>query len=113
MKAPRKWADVKAHADEIRRKHGLPVRSDEERLAARARMLDEARAWRLAEVRRAQDRTQRELAEVMGVSEPRVSQIENGQLDSVAVATLRSYVEALGGKLRVIADFDDSVYLVA
>jgi DNA-binding XRE family transcriptional regulator len=113
MTGSRKWQDVKARADEIRREQGLPVRSDEERLIARARMLDEARAWQLAEVRRAQHRTQRQLAETMGVSEPRVSQIENGQLDSVAVATLRSYVEALGGTLRVVADFDDDAYLVA
>ena len=113
MTALSRWEDVKARADELRRERGLPVRSEQERLAARARMLDEARAWQLAEVRRAQDRTQRQLAEVMGVSEPRVSQIENGQLESVAVATLRSYVEALGGRLRVIADFDDNVYLVA
>jgi hypothetical protein len=29
------------------------------------------------------------------------------------VAVLRAYVEALGGRLKVTAEFDDSSYLVA
>ena len=113
MNTTRKWSDVRAGADATRAAHGLPVRTEEERAAARARMLAEARAWQLAEVRRAQSRTQRQLAEAMGVSEPRVSQIEHGELDNIAMATLRSYVEALGGRLRVFADFDEDVYQVA
>jgi DNA-binding XRE family transcriptional regulator len=113
MSGARKWSEVKAAADETRAALGRPVRTEEERADDRDRMLSEARAWQLAEVRRAQSRTQRQLAEAMGVSEPRVTQIEHGQLDNVAVATLRSYVEALGGRLRVIADFDGDAYLVA
>lgn len=49
----------------------------------------------------------------MGVSGPRVSAIEHGEVDRVEVATLRSYVEALGGRLRVVADFGDTEYTVA
>ncbi len=113
MSGARKWSEVKAAADETRAALGRRVRSEAERADDRAQMLAEARAWQLAEVRRAQSRTQRQLAEAMGVSGPRVSQIEHGQLDTIAVATLRSYVEALGGRLRVIADFDDDEYLVA
>ena len=113
MNASRKWSDVKAAADAARAAQGRPVRTEEERASARARMLAEARAWQLAEVRRAQSRTQRQLAEAMGVSEPRISQIEHGELDTVAVATLRSYVEALGGRLTVFADFDEDSYRVA
>lgn len=113
MSGARKWSEVRTAADETRAALGRPVRTERERADARDRMLAEARAWQLAEVRRAQSRTQRQLAEAMGVSEPRVSQIEHGQLDNIAVATLRSYVEALGGRLRVIADFDDDAYLVA
>ncbi|MEV5748075.1 hypothetical protein AB0L00_09680 [Actinoallomurus sp. NPDC052308] len=30
---------------------------------------------------------------------------EPGDMNKVEVATLRSYVEALGGRLRIIADF--------
>ncbi|MGC5009307.1 hypothetical protein ACLQ2R_00945 [Streptosporangium sp. DT93] len=36
-----------------------------------------------------------------------------GQIDRAEVATLRSYVEALGGRLRVVADFGDVEYTVA
>ena len=113
MSRTRKWSEVRSDAAEARAAAGVPVRSESERARERAHLLSEARAWQLAEVRRAQARTQRQLAEVMGVSEPRVSQIEHGELDTIAVATLRSYVEALGGRLRVLADFDDDVYLVA
>jgi DNA-binding XRE family transcriptional regulator len=68
---------------------------------------DHIRAWHLAQVRTEQDRTQEEVAQVMGVSQPRVSAIEHGELDTV---TLRAYVRALGGKLRVVADFGDQEY---
>ncbi|MFC7217240.1 XRE family transcriptional regulator [Streptomyces polyrhachis] len=66
-----------------------------------------------AEVRRDQELTQRDVAAAMGVSAPRVSSIEHGEVDRTEVATLRSYVEALGGRLRVVADFGDTEYTVA
>jgi predicted XRE-type DNA-binding protein len=68
------------------------------------------RAWHLTQVRKAQDRTQADLARAMGVSQPRVSEIENGDLDRVTLSTLRSYVRALGGTVRVVADFGDREY---
>jgi DNA-binding XRE family transcriptional regulator len=71
---------------------------------------DHIRAWHLAQVRAEQDRTQADLARVMGVTQPRVSALERGELDSVTLATLRAYVHALGGKLRVVADFGDREY---
>ena len=49
----------------------------------------------------------------MGVSAPRVSAIEHGELDRAEVATPRACVEALGGRLRVVADFGDAEYTVA
>jgi DNA-binding XRE family transcriptional regulator len=71
---------------------------------------DHIRAWHLAQVRAEQDRTQEEVAQAMGVKQPRVSAIERGELDTVTLSTLRAYVRALGGTLRVIADFDDRKY---
>ena len=68
---------------------------------------DHVRAWHLAMVRTEQDRTQDDVAQTMGVTQPRVSAIERGELDTVTLATLRAYVQALGGKLRVVADFGD------
>jgi predicted XRE-type DNA-binding protein len=71
---------------------------------------DHVRAWHLAQVRSEQDKTQTELATVMGVTQPRVSALERGELDSVTLSTLRAYVRALGGKLIVTADFGDREY---
>jgi predicted XRE-type DNA-binding protein len=108
----RKWEDVKRDAAEIRRQQGRAL-TPEIRAAIRQQMLDEIHAYRLAEVRRRQARTQREVAAFMGVSAPRISAIEHGDMNKVEVATLRSYVEALGGKLRIIADFGDDSCVVA
>jgi hypothetical protein len=49
----------------------------------------------------------------MGVSAPRVSAIEHGDIDRAELVTLRSYGEALGGRLRVVADFGDTEFTVA
>lgn len=50
--------------------------------------------------------TQIELAARMGVSQIRVSQIENGKLESFEVGTLIRYVEALGGSLSMSVEID-------
>lgn len=107
------WDEVKQRARERRRASGLPLRSDSEKEAAMEKLAAEVRAHKLAEIRREQDLTQRDVAATMGVSGPRVSAIEHGEVDRVEVATLRSYVEALGGRLRVVADFGDVEYTVA
>jgi hypothetical protein len=67
---------------------------------------DHVRAWHLAQVRRAGPDSGGCRAGD-GVTQPRVSAIERGELDSVTLSTLRAYVRALGGKLRVVADFGD------
>ena len=107
------WSDVKRRAEEVRIGAGHPPRSDADRDAGQRRIDDEIRAYQLAEVRRARTLTQREVADSMGVSGPRVSDVERGKLDVVSVSVLRAYVEALGGRLKVTAEFDDSSYVVA
>jgi predicted XRE-type DNA-binding protein len=90
------WEETKRRARERREAAGLPVRSAQEKQAAMSRLTAEVRAHKLAEVRREQALTQRQVAASMGVSAPRVSAIEHGELDRAEVATLRSYVEANG-----------------
>ncbi|MET8383759.1 XRE family transcriptional regulator [Streptosporangium canum] len=107
------WDEVKQRARTRRQASGLPVRSETEKSTAMERLAAEVRAHKLAEIRREQGLTQRDIASTMGVSGPRVSAIEHGEVDRVEVATLRSYVEALGGRLRVVADFGDVEYTVA
>ncbi|MEV7009860.1 XRE family transcriptional regulator [Streptosporangium sp. NPDC051022] len=107
------WNEAKQRARERRQAAGLTVRSEGEKSAAMERLAAEVRAHKLMEIRHEQDLTQRDVAAAMGVSSPRVSAIEHGDVDHVEVATLRSYVEALGGRLRVVADFGDTEYTVA
>jgi transcriptional regulator with XRE-family HTH domain len=63
--------------------------------------------------RRNRSLTQRQVAEAMGMSGPRVSDVERGNLDTVSISVVHAHVEALSGKLKVTAEFDDSSYLVA
>jgi DNA-binding XRE family transcriptional regulator len=67
----------------------------------------EQRAWRLAEMRRRLGITQAEVAQRMGVTQGRVSAIEHAKPGTTELRTLASYVEALGGRLEIIADFGD------
>ena len=68
-------------------------------------MLDDARGWRLAEMRKRRGMTQEQVAARMGVSMARVSKIESGDVSTQDV--LSRFVAALGGTLKLIADFGD------
>lgn len=73
--------------------------------AARRRGAIMAEQWgyQLAAERARLGMTQTGLAEIMGVSSGRVSQIERGDVATVDV--IAAYVAALGGKLELLADF--------
>ena len=79
---------------------------------AAQRMRQQVRAARLQELRREQAMTQVELAHVLSVSQHRVSQIERGDIDKAQLDTLRRYIEALGGRLLVEAEFGEARYLI-
>jgi DNA-binding XRE family transcriptional regulator len=79
--------------------------------AAVSQMLDESRGWRLADMRKRRGLTQEQVATRMGVSVARVSQIESGDVSTQEV--LNRYVAALGGTLKLIADFGDEQLKVA
>jgi DNA-binding XRE family transcriptional regulator len=64
-------------------------------------------ASRLAELRKHRRVTQQELAEKLSVSQSRVSQIERQGIDDTVLSTLAAYVEALGARILVIADFGE------
>lgn len=59
----------------------------------------------LSELRRAAGKSQRELAEALGIKQPSLSKIE-GQ-DDMQISTLKKIVEALGGHLRITAKFPE------
>lgn len=65
------------------------------------RMLAEIRAHRLRELREEAGLTQAQLAERIGVGQRQVSKIENGDLDSTKIGTIRSYLQAVGGDMTI------------
>ncbi len=81
--------------------------------AHKKRMLVEVRAFRLRELREASDITQVELASRMKVSQNRVSRIEHGDIERAQLDTLRKYIEAVGGELRVEVEIGDERFLIA
>ena len=81
--------------------------------AHKKRMLDEVRAYRLRELREASNLTQMELASRLHVSQNRVSRIEHGDVERAQVDTLRKYVEAIGGTLRVEVEYGDERIQIA
>ena len=86
---------------------------DNEGVANSRKVLDESiRAYRLAAIRKERVGTQKVVAEAMRISQARVSKIERGDLSHTELGTLDAYVAALGGKLRVVADFGDSTVIV-
>lgn len=81
--------------------------------AHKKQMLEEARAYRLRELREASALTQVELAHRLQVSQNRVSRIEHGDIERAQVDTLRRYVEAVGGKLRIEVELGDDRIQIA
>jgi len=95
MKKTRPFAELAAPvmADPVRR----------ERVAIIKRALEDALA--LAKLRAQQDKTQQEMAEILGLTQANISRIEHEE--DLYLSTLRSYVAALGGELEVNAVFAD------
>lgn len=88
-----------SHVDRIRK--GLsPARR--EKIAARAAALI-AEERSLQELRRAHKLTQTDIAGRLGIGQDSVSRLE--QRSDLLISTLRAYVEAMGGRLSLIAEF--------
>jgi len=98
--------------DELRSEFRFTPEEEAEMAVERSRLLAQIRAHKLAEIRKSQGETQVTVAERMGVTQARVSAIEHGQIGRSEVDTLAAYVEALGGKLKLIADFGDSTIVI-
>lgn len=59
----------------------------------------------LRELRKAKELTQTSIAETLGVRQATVAQME--KRSDLLLSTLRSYVEAMGGNLRLVVEFPD------
>ena len=97
-----RWSDV-------RDKHVSAVGAENVE-EGKERLLAQVRAHSLADMRKRRGLTQRQVAQTMGVTVGRVSQIENGELAGIDV--LDRYVSALGGSLQIVASFGDEQFKV-
>jgi len=82
---------------------GLPLDQQQEIEAQAKRLIEEEMTLR--DLRKAHELTQERMAETLRISQDGVSRIE--KRSDFLLSTLRSYVEAMGGKLRLIAEFPD------
>ncbi|XVQ13906.1 helix-turn-helix domain-containing protein [Spirillospora sp. CA-255316] len=98
-----KWSDVRAE---------VVAGAGGEEGVAQARKRNQAYidGHRLAERRKDLGLSQSEVAERMGVTKSRVSQIERGEVSTVEA--IARYVEALGGQIQISAVFGDDLYIL-
>lgn len=61
--------------------------------------------YTLCELRKHQNMTQTALAEALGITQPTISLLEHAH--NVELATLQSYIQALGGTMEVAAVFGE------
>ena len=87
--------------DRIRKKLS-PARR--RKIAARAATLI-AEERSLQEIRQAHKLTQKRMAQVLGIGQDSVSRLE--QRSDLLISTLRGYIEAMGGRLSLLAEFPD------
>ena len=77
----------------------------ERQTAARARTKQMLAEMPLAELRAARQQTQAQLATILEVNQAAVSKLERRA--DMYVSTLRSYIQAMGGDLEIMARFPD------
>ena len=94
---------------EIRDKH-ITAAGPEAVEARKDTLLTQVRAHRLAEIRKRQGHTQRDVAAAMGVTVGRISQIEAGDISGIDV--LDRYITAIGGLMEIVANFGDEQFKV-
>jgi DNA-binding XRE family transcriptional regulator len=94
-----------ARWNDIRAEHVERAGGEEAVEAGKQELLAEMLGHRLAEVRRARGLTQQQVADRMGITKGRVSQIEQGKISGQDV--LVRFAAALGGRLHQAIYFDD------
>jgi transcriptional regulator with XRE-family HTH domain len=75
-----------------------------EKIEARAAALV-AEEMSLRDLRKARKKTQIRVARELGIKQENVSRLEKRA--DLLISTLRGYVEAMGGELRLVAEFPD------
>lgn len=78
--------------------------TDEQMAVARQKTQEVIDAYNLKEARKTSNMTQVQVAQAIGVSQNRVSRMENGDMNAMSIDSLRRYISALGGSLTLVAD---------
>lgn len=98
MNSYTRWSDIRtAH---VKRAGGEQAVED-----GKQELLATVVGHRLAEVRRTRGLTQQQVADRMGVTKGRISQIEQGKISGQDIVA--RYATALGGRLHQAIYFDD------
>ncbi|RNF84696.1 XRE family transcriptional regulator [Streptomyces botrytidirepellens] len=108
------WDEVKRRAEQARREAHPDV--DEAEWATRkeaARLVQEAHllGHHLRQLRRERGLTQQQAAAQLGITQARVSQLEQGK--AVDLAAMRAYAQALGARLTLVLEVDDQQIRIA
>ena len=75
--------------------------SPERRARVDQRVTKELERMLLSELRKLSGKTQVQLADALGIKQPTLSQLESQ--NDMQISTLRRIIEALGGKLEIVA----------
>lgn len=65
----------------------------------------------LSEVRQLTGKSQRQVAEALGIKQPSLSKLE--KQSDMQISTLRKIVKALGGELKVLAEFPNGTIKIS
>lgn len=91
-------------------KHLKQKMSPQARSVAKAKTLKMLAEMPLQELRQAKHLSQEHLAEILVTKQANVSRLE--RRTDMYISTLRGYIEAMGGKLEILARFPDGVVLI-
>lgn len=81
------------------------------RARAEAKVLVAELEMELRELRKSRGLTQAQVAEALDVEQPAVAKLENRK--DMRIGTLQELIEAMGGKLELIARFPDATVKIA
>jgi len=103
MPRTKKWS-------ELRQKMNLTPEEEAAQEVEVARLLEVHARYQhtLAELRKARQLTQRQLAEVLGVKQPEISQLE--KRTDLYLNTLERYINGMGGELHLVVTFGEEQY---
>jgi len=88
--------------------HSLPAAQQEDIAQQTMKLI--AEEMTLRELRKARERSQKAVGEILDINQAAVSKIE--RRTDMYISTLRSFIEAMGGELEIVARFPDRAPII-